>query len=97
MSTQYNKLYRSRDHRMIAGVCGGLGEYFNIDPTLIRILFVLGTVFGFGSLILVYLVLMIIVPEEPLGYVPPAAPVVNVPPEEPASPVDVNPGDSEIS
>ena len=65
MSTETQKLYRSRDERMIGGVCGGLGEFFDIDPTLIRLLFVLLTIFG-GSGVLVYLVMLLIVPEEPL-------------------------------
>jgi phage shock protein PspC (stress-responsive transcriptional regulator) len=65
MSTETQKLYRSRDERMIGGVCGGLGEFFGIDPALIRILFVLLTIFG-GSGVLVYLVMLFIVPEEPL-------------------------------
>jgi phage shock protein PspC (stress-responsive transcriptional regulator) len=65
MSTETQKLYRSRDNRMIGGVCGGLGEFFDIDPTLIRLLFVLLTIFG-GSGVLVYLVMLLIVPEEPL-------------------------------
>jgi phage shock protein C len=67
MTDQYKKLYRSRQQRMIGGVCGGLGEYFGIDPTLMRILFVLATFFGFGSAILIYLILLILVPEEPLA------------------------------
>jgi phage shock protein PspC (stress-responsive transcriptional regulator) len=58
------RLYRSRDNRMIGGICAGLGEYIGIDPTVVRLLFVLGTIFGLGSLVLVYLILMIIVPEE---------------------------------
>jgi phage shock protein C len=65
MSTETQKLYRSRDERMIGGVCGGLGEFFGIDPTLIRLLFVLLTIFG-GTGVLVYLVMLLIVPEEPL-------------------------------
>jgi phage shock protein C len=65
MSDQYKRLYRSRDNRMIAGVCGGLGEYFNIDPTLIRLLFVAAVFFGVGGGLLAYLIMMILVPEEP--------------------------------
>lgn len=49
---------------MIAGVCGGLGEYFGSDPTLIRLLFALGTLMG-GPGLLAYLIMMIVVPEEP--------------------------------
>jgi phage shock protein C len=65
MAGEYKKLYRSRDHRMISGVCGGLGEYFGIDPTLMRILFIAATFLGFGSAIIIYLILLVVVPEEP--------------------------------
>lgn len=58
------KLYRSKTDRKVAGVCGGLAQYFNIDPTLIRVLFVVLAVFG-GSGLLLYLALWIIVPKEP--------------------------------
>jgi phage shock protein C len=72
MSNQYKKLYRSRENRMIGGVCGGLGEYFDIDPTLVRVLFILGAFLGIpGALVLIYLIMLIIVPQET-----PAAPVV---------------------
>jgi phage shock protein C len=59
------KLYRNRTDRMIAGVCGGLGRYLGIDPTLIRLAFVLLLLFGIGSGLLVYLVMLLIIPEEP--------------------------------
>jgi phage shock protein C len=58
------KLYRSRTDRKLAGVCGGLAQYFKLDATLIRVLFVLLTVLG-GSGLLVYLAMWIIVPDEP--------------------------------
>jgi len=58
------KLYRSKTDRKVAGVCGGLAQYFNIDPTLIRVLFVVLAVLG-GSGLLLYLALWIIVPKEP--------------------------------
>ena len=65
MSTQYNKLYRSRENRMLGGVCGGLGEYFDIDPTLVRLLFVFGAFLGIpGALMMIYLVMLILVPQE---------------------------------
>ena len=57
------KLFRSRNDRKIAGVCGGLGEYFNIDTTLIRILFLFFLLFGGGGLLL-YVICWIAVPEE---------------------------------
>jgi len=58
------KLYRSRTNRQVAGVCGGLAQYFNIDATLIRVLFVLLTVLGGAGLVL-YVAMWIIVPKEP--------------------------------
>jgi phage shock protein C len=65
MSTQYNKLYRSRENRMLGGVCGGLGEYFDIDPTLVRVIFIFGAFLGFpGALVLIYLVMLVLVPQE---------------------------------
>jgi phage shock protein C len=61
------KLYRSRTDKMIAGVCGGLGKYLGVDPTLIRLTFVLLLLFGIGSGLLVYLAMMLLVPLEPEG------------------------------
>jgi phage shock protein C len=58
------KLYRSKTDRKVAGVCGGLAQYFNIDPTLIRVLFVVLAVLG-GSGLVLYVALWIIVPNEP--------------------------------
>jgi len=59
----YKKLYRSQTNRVLAGVAGGLGEYFEIDPILIRLILVLATIFG-GSGILIYIILWIIIPNE---------------------------------
>lgn len=58
------KLYRSRSDRKIAGVCGGIAQYFNIDPTLVRLLFVVGLLAIAGTF-WAYLIMMIVVPEEP--------------------------------
>jgi phage shock protein C len=58
------KLYRSRTNRQVAGVCGGLAEHFNLDATLVRVLFVVLAVLG-GSGIVIYVAMWIIVPEEP--------------------------------
>lgn len=60
------KLYRSESNRMIAGVCGGLGDYLNIDPVIVRIFFVLLALGGNGIGVLVYLLLWITVPSENL-------------------------------
>lgn len=65
MEKTYKKLYRSRKERMIAGVCGGLAEYFNLDPTVVRLLFVLFFFLG-GCALLIYLVMWIIVPLAPV-------------------------------
>ena len=59
----HKKLYRSTDDKVIAGVCGGLGEYFDIDSTIIRIVFILLAVSG-GSGIIIYLVMALIVPTK---------------------------------
>jgi phage shock protein PspC (stress-responsive transcriptional regulator) len=61
---QTRKLYRSRTNRKIAGVAGGLAEFFNADPTLIRVLFVVLALFG-GSGLLIYIVMWILVPDAP--------------------------------
>ena len=58
------KLCRSRSDRKLAGICGGLGQFFNLDPTLIRVLFVVLAVLG-GSGILIYLAMWIMVPNQP--------------------------------
>jgi phage shock protein C len=61
---QPKKLFRSKREKMIAGVCGGLAEYFNIDTTLVRLLFVVLLLTPFHGLI-VYLILWLITPVEP--------------------------------
>lgn len=55
------RLYRSRTNKMIAGVCGGLAEYFSIDPVIIRIIAVALAISG-GTGVLIYLLLWLIVP-----------------------------------
>ena len=49
---------------MICGVCGGIGKYFNVDPTLVRLIWVLAAFAGAGSGLLVYIIAAIIIPEE---------------------------------
>lgn len=58
------KLYRSRRNRKIAGVCGGLGEFFSIDPTLIRVGVVVTIFFSFGTTALLYVIYAFIIPEK---------------------------------
>ena len=57
------RLYRSKKDRMICGVCGGIANYFNIDPTLVRLAFVL-IAMGAGSGFLAYIIAAIIIPDE---------------------------------
>jgi phage shock protein C len=64
MSEDVKRLYRSRSDRWLFGVCGGIADYFSVDPTLVRVLFVIFTLI-FGSGILLYLILWLIIPQEP--------------------------------
>ena len=64
------KLYRSRKDKMIGGVAGGLAEYFDIDPTLVRIIFIV-TLFIGGGGFLAYIIMLIVVPEEPFVFTTP--------------------------
>lgn len=57
------KLYRSEKDRVVGGVCAGLGDFFQVDPTIIRLIFVLITIFGGGGVIL-YIILWLIIPSE---------------------------------
>jgi phage shock protein C len=63
MTQPARKLVRSRSDRIIAGVCSGLGEYFSIDPTLVRLLFVFAALFG-GPGLIAYLIFWVVVPLE---------------------------------
>lgn len=65
----YKKLYRSVTDKMIGGVCGGIAEYFEIDPVIVRLIFVLAVIFG-GSGILAYIILWIIIPQKPFIITP---------------------------
>lgn len=64
---QNHKLYRSQNDKWIAGVCGGLAEFFGLDVSLVRLLAVLLALLG-GHGILVYLILWIVVPKAPSAY-----------------------------
>ncbi len=61
------RFYRSNKHRIVGGVCGGLGDYFDIDPVLMRVIFFI-LAFAGGGGVLIYILLWILVPEEPLLY-----------------------------
>jgi len=58
------KLYRSNKNRVIAGVCGGIAEYFNLDPTLVRLAVVLLSLASVGTGIVAYIIAAIVMPDE---------------------------------
>ncbi len=58
------KLYRSDDNKVLLGICGGIGEYFNIDPVIIRLLLVVLIFLGFSGII-AYIVAAFIIPKNP--------------------------------
>ena len=79
------ELKRSRTDRMLAGVCGGIGEYLGIDPNVIRLIWIGVSVFTVGAGILAYLLAWLIIPEEaPPAAAGPAAPSATVIEIEPA-------------
>ena len=66
--TTVKRLYRSRHERKLAGVCAGIGEYIDVDPTIVRVLYLLGTIItGFFPGIFIYFALALIMPVEPLN------------------------------
>ncbi|WP_308755348.1 PspC domain-containing protein [uncultured Bacteroides sp.] len=65
MTNGKQRLTRPRTGRMIAGVCAGLADFFGLDVSLVRILYVLATVFTVFSGVIIYIILLIIIPEEP--------------------------------
>jgi phage shock protein PspC (stress-responsive transcriptional regulator) len=67
MAPESRKLYRSKANRMVLGVCAGLADFFGIDPTIVRLIFAVGTLFGFGSFLFIYIVMFLVVPEEPIA------------------------------
>jgi len=61
--TSYKRLYRSRTDKTIAGVCGGLANYFDIDPVIVRIAWVMFAICGIG--IITYIIAILVIPQEP--------------------------------
>ena len=60
------RLYRSRRHRMIAGVCGGLAERYDWDPSVVRLIFVLASFLPIPThMVLIYIIMWIVIPEAP--------------------------------
>lgn len=64
MTSEVKRLYRSKKEKMVGGVCGGLGEFFQVDPIIFRLIFLM-LLFGVGSGALIYIVMMLIIPEAP--------------------------------
>jgi phage shock protein C len=80
MSNDVRRLYRSKKNRMLGGICGGLGHYFHIDATLVRLIFVLfGLIFllPFPFVVVAYLIMWLVVPIEPEEAPAPAAEVID--------------------
>ena len=63
MGNDYRKLTRSATNRSICGVCGGIGEYINIDPTIIRIIWIFCSLTSCGTGLIVYLIAALVIPE----------------------------------
>ncbi|WP_284141097.1 MULTISPECIES: PspC domain-containing protein [unclassified Virgibacillus] len=62
------KLYRSTQNRMLAGVLGGLGEYTRIDPTILRLLFIIALFFSAFTLAIIYVIAIFIIPDGGVDY-----------------------------
>ena len=58
------RLFRSSSNKMLAGVCGGIGEYFNLDPVIVRLIWVAATFFSAGAGVIGYIIAIAVVPEE---------------------------------
>ena len=80
--TTDKQLQRSNDDRWIGGVCGGLADYTGVDAGLIRIVVVLGTLLGFGSLIVAYVVAWLLMPKADPRPISPSTPPAPQPPSE---------------
>jgi phage shock protein C len=66
MKLEYKRLYRSNKDSMIGGVCGGLGEYFNLDPTIVRLITILLLfVTGLFPVLIIYIILSAVIPKNP--------------------------------
>jgi len=74
MAIENKKLYRSVEDRMVGGVCAGIADFFDIDPTIVRLVFVLGFFASVSGLFWAYIIMMIVVPE----YVPAGEDIVTV-------------------
>lgn len=65
MNSKPKRLYRSVNNRILGGVCAGLADYFNVDPTIMRLLYIAITLITGGICIVLYILLWVIMPEKP--------------------------------
>lgn len=78
MSSEVKRLYRSKKERMLAGICGGFGEYIHLDPTVVRLVFiVLLFLTGVLPMAVIYLILWLLIPQQPEEDLPAAAEVID--------------------
>ena len=63
--TSVKRLYRSSDNRVFAGICGGLGEYFDVDPTVVLVVYVLLSLLTAFMGVLLYIILLFVIPNRP--------------------------------
>ncbi len=84
------KLYRNEYHKMIGGVCSGLADYFEIDVTVVRLLFVVAF-FAFGSALIAYIVLWIVLPRNDYNFFNNPTVDYTVPPQQPGQPFNTPP------
>jgi phage shock protein C len=59
------KIFLSETNKKIGGVCGGIGEYFNIDPTLVRLIWIVITLMTMGTGIVAYIIAWVVIPQQP--------------------------------
>ena len=64
MNNNVRRLMRSRGNRMICGVCGGIGEYLNLDPTLVRLIWALCSLASVGMGLILYIIAAVVMPED---------------------------------
>lgn len=83
MNQQTKRLYRSRSDRMIGGICGGMGDYLNLDSTVVRLLFVILAFASAGMAVAAYIIMLFVIPEEPVGANVPAPEPTPESPDEP--------------
>jgi phage shock protein PspC (stress-responsive transcriptional regulator) len=69
-TTSYRRLYRSRNDKLLAGVCGGVARFLNIDPVAARVLFAVLALATWGTALIAYVLMWILMPEEPVAAEP---------------------------